>query len=209
MQAIDRLSSALGRKDEVPNQELAKAITTAKDTAAVTALIENLHNKNKSIQSDCIKVIYEIGAIAPALIAKYDKELLELLENKNNRLQWGTMTALSTIVREKPESIFRHLPKLVAVAEKGSVITRDSLVAILLSLAAVPQYAADAFDLFCEQLMKCPLNQLPMYAENALPVINQANKETFTRILVSRLGDLEKESKIKRLEKVMRKASKK
>ncbi len=37
-----------------------------------------------------------------------------------------------------------------------------------------------------------------MYAENALPIINAANKAAFIQAISSRLDDLEKESKRKR-----------
>lgn len=61
MSIIDQLASSLGRRDEVPNQELAEKIAAAKDKKAVKDLVDNLANKNKDIQSDCIKVLYEIG----------------------------------------------------------------------------------------------------------------------------------------------------
>ena len=88
MTIIDKLASSLNRRDEVPNIELAKQIFTKDDAKAVKELIDNLSNKNKDIQNDCIKVIYEIGERNPALIATYIKDFLVLLSSKNNRLQW-------------------------------------------------------------------------------------------------------------------------
>ncbi|MCB0545469.1 MAG: hypothetical protein KDC70_18225, partial [Saprospiraceae bacterium] len=60
MSILDKLSTSLNRRDEVPNQELAKKILKTKDKKAIKELAENLENKNKGIQSDCIKVLYEI-----------------------------------------------------------------------------------------------------------------------------------------------------
>ena len=208
MSIISQLASSLGRRDEVPNQELAKDIARKADKAAVKELVENLNNKSKDIQNDCIKVIYEIGALNPKLIADYHAEFATLLDHKNNRLQWGGMTALNVIVLEKPEVIFKNLSKLVDVAEKGTVITKDNLMAILTKLCSVAKYSENAFDLFNEQLSKCPTNQLPMYAENAVPIINEKNKARFIKTLSSRLGDIEKDTKKTRVEKVIKKLTK-
>lgn len=208
MSIIHKLASPLGRRDEVPNQELATDIESRSDKAAVKELVENLDNKNKDIQNDCIKVLYEIGTLKPKLISDHHEALVKLLDNKNNRLQWGAMTALNTIVLEKPEIIFKNLAKLVEVAEKGTVITKDNLIAILIKLCAVNRYSENAFDLFNEQLAKYPTNQLPMYAENALPVIHEKNKARFIKTLNARLSEIEKETKRARVEKVIKKLMK-
>jgi hypothetical protein len=208
MSVIDRLATSLGRRDEVPNQELAKEIAAKKDKGAVQELVRSLSAKNKDIQNDCIKVLYEIGAIVPSLIVPYTQEFISLLQHKNNRLQWGAMTALSCIAPKDPEAIYAALPLIMAAANKGSVITKDNAVNILISLCTTKQYAGDAFSLLIEQLLASPTNQLPMYAEKALPVINDENKEAFIETLRSRLDDVEQESKRKRIEKVMRKLSK-
>ena len=76
MSVISKLASSLNRRDEIPNQELAKQIAAKKDKNAVQELVDHLNNKSKDIQNDCIKVLYEIGAINPALIASYSKEFL-------------------------------------------------------------------------------------------------------------------------------------
>ena len=205
MTIIDKLATSLNRRDEVPNQELAKQIADSNDKKAVKELIENLHNKNKNIQSDCIKVIYEIGVLKPKLIAGFINELIALLDNKNNRLQWGAMTALDTIAMENPEAIYKALGKIIAVADKGSVITNDHFVGILIKLCMIKEYTNDAFSLLNERLKISPTNQLPMYAENALPAINNVNKSTFIKTLKSRLGDIEKDTKRVRVEKVIKK----
>jgi hypothetical protein len=46
-----------------------------------------------------------------------------------------------------------------------------------------------------------------MYAENALPIVNEKNKALFIRTLTARLDDFEKETKRKRVEKVLKKTT--
>lgn len=208
MSIISKLATSQKRKDEIPNQELAKEIAVTGDKKAIKELFENLSNKDKSIQSDCIKVIYEIGEQKPKLIVGFVNELIELLSNKNNRLQWGAMTALHSITAEAPKEIYNALPQIIDVADKGSVITNDHCVGILIKLCSMKEYAADAFVLLNERLIKSPTNQLPMYAENALPIITEKNKAAFIRTLTSRLGEIEKDTKRIRVEKVIKKLNK-
>ena len=125
MSIINKLASSLGRRDEVPNQELARKIADKNDKGAIRELVDNLSNKNKDIQSDCIKVLYEIGEAKPKLISEHIESFIALLDSKSNRLQWGAMTALNSIVLEKPDDIYSSLHKIIDIANKGSVITKD------------------------------------------------------------------------------------
>ena len=93
-------------------------------------------------------------------------------------------------------------------ADKGSVITNDHCVNILIKLGATKEYADNAFSLLNERLLKSPTNQLPMYAENAMPIINDKNKTIFINTLTSRLGEIEKDTKRIRVEKVIKKLNK-
>jgi len=207
MSILNKLSTALHRRDEFPNQELAKQIVDKKDSRAVKELVENLNNKSKDIQHDCIKVLYEIGERKPVMIAGYINEFAALLDSKNNRLQWGGMSALNRITLENPKAIYSILGKIVSAADKGSVITKDNAVAILIKLSSFKQYTHAAFSLLTEQLINCPTNQLPMYAENAMPIINDKNKSIFIKTISSRLDEIEKDTKRKRVEKVIKKLS--
>jgi hypothetical protein len=208
MSVIPKLATSLNRRDEAPNQELAEEIARGEDIAAVGELVDNLKNKNKGIRYDCIKALYEVGYRKPHLIADNLPAFLALLENKDNRLQWGAMTALGCIAREKPAEIFASLGEIIEAAEKGSVITRDHCVKILVSLSELDKYADKTFPLLLEQIMKSPANQFPMYAENALPAITAQNKSRFIDALTGRIENIERESGRKRVEKVIRKAGK-
>jgi hypothetical protein len=111
------------------------------------------------------------------------------------------MTALGSVAALKPDLLYKALPKLAAIADAGSVITRDNYLAILVTLL---DKGYDVFALLREQLANAPTNQLPMYAERAAPVINANNQPAFIKVLRSRLDDFDKESKRKRVEKVLR-----
>ena len=171
MSILKNLASSLNRRDEVPNIELAKQIAKTNDTKAVKELIDNLSNK-KDIAHDCIKALYEIGELKPALISLYAKSFIDLLKSKNNRLQWGAMHAINTITLENAKAIYKALPEIIDAANKGTVITKDHTVNILVKLGTIKQYADDVFFLLIEQIVSSPDNQFPSYAEKALPLIN-------------------------------------
>src|ERR1700722_6446169 len=206
MSLLGRLATSLGRNDEQPNKELASQIADEQDVSAVKELVANLDNRDAGIQSDCIKVLYEVGRLRPSLIAPYAKEFIRLLDNGINRLAWGAMTALDSIALESPRFVYSNIPKIIQAAAGGSVITRDHAVGILIKLASICDYSEKASELLMKQLESCPGNQLPMYAENALPIINDRNREAFVMTLTARLGGIEKESNRKRVEKVIEKA---
>ena len=204
MSIINKLASVNYQKEQLLNQELAKEIFETTDKKAIDELVQNLSNKKIAIQNDCIKVLYEIGELDPILISDYLNNFLALLTHKNNRLRWGAMAALNCIAAEQPKNIYGHLTQIMDAADKGSVITRDNAVNLLINLAHVPDYFENAFSLLIEILLKCQANQLPMYAERSLPLINEQNKQSLIRVIESRLEDMDKQSKRKRIEKVIK-----
>jgi hypothetical protein len=207
MNVISQLASSLNRRDEVPNQELANKILKKRDSEAVKELVGLLTGKDKNIQGDCIKVLYEIGVKQPALIKDYMADFIALLRGKNNRLAWGSMMALNHITHERPAEIYKQLPVLIDAADNGSVITRDNLVAILIKLESLAKYKGKAFPLLLEQMATCPTNQLAMYAEYAIPVIDKKNRLAFISLLQDRLTGIGRESMVARIQKVIRKIS--
>lgn len=204
MSILQLLSGSIGKKDKEQNKKLAKEIAIQEDTKAIHELVENLNNKDKIIQSDCIDTLYEIGYCKPELIADYYKEFLKLLESKNNRLVWGGMIALSTITDLKHKEIFETLDKIITVTDKGSVITIDNGVKILIKLTKHPECFNTTNPLLMEQLMKCPIKQLPMYSERALECIADRNKMEFVQLLENRFPECEKDSQKKRLKKIIK-----
>jgi len=207
MSVLTKLSSSLGSKIQKANRDLAKQIVAKSDATAVKELVENLENKNKNIHSDCIKVLYEIGEQKPELIALYAKEFIELLNSKNNRLQWGAMTALDSIASLQPKIIYPALGKILDISKEGSVITRDHAVGILIKLCSVKAYYEKAFSLLIGELKTAPTNQLPMYAENAASIVTEKDKMLFIKTLLSRIADIESDTKRRRVEKVIKKLS--
>jgi hypothetical protein len=204
MSVINFLSSSQGQKGNEANIVLAKEISASNNKGAVRELVENLSNKNKNIQSDCIKTLYEIGYIKPELIADYHGEFIKLLTSKNNRLVWGGMIALSTITDLKHAEIFDSLNIIMDTVNRGSVITIDAGIEILARLNKHAKYVNVTEPLLMEQLWKCPIKQLPMYIEKSIASIRKEGKEIYLTLIERRKKDCDNDSQAKRLEKSFR-----
>jgi HEAT repeat protein len=201
----NHLASSLGQKDEAPNIALAVLIAEREDREAVAALVTLLQDKKKDLRSDAIKVLYELGDRKPVLLQPHFEAFITLLAIKDNRMQWGLMTALASLVPLEAGKIYKLLSQLLDIAAQGSVITKDQLIHILLQLYALPAYRKEVRALLLEQLQIALTNQLPMYAEQVLPLVDAAEKDSFMTVLQQRLPDIDKESKRKRVEKVLKK----
>lgn len=103
MCTLDRIAYCQGRRDEVPNQELARDLAAREDRQGIREIVTGLRNCEPEIRSDCLKVLYEIGYLKPHLIAPYAADFLDLLHDRDTRLVSGAMIALSTIGDIVPE----------------------------------------------------------------------------------------------------------
>ena len=207
MNVTAKLASSVNRRDEAPNVKLAEEIAAKNDTAAVQELINNLHHAAKAIRHDSIKVLYETGNRKPELIAAYHAHFLELIASHDNRMIWGAMAALDSMVAVVHGAIGRKLYNIAHAANNGSVITRDHAVSIFIKLSSISRNAKTAFNLLLEQLTSCPVNQLPMYAEKSLLLTSEKQRASLVAILKSRLHEMDTESKRRRLQAVVKKLS--
>lgn len=207
MSALDRIAHLQGRRDEVPNQELARELVEQEDRDGIREIAENLWNKDKNIQADCLKVLYEIGYLDPALIASYAEDFLKLLRSRNNRLIWGGMIALSTVAALRADLIHAHLKEILKAMNAGSVITVDNAVKTLALAASRDAFRAEIFPHLLDHLRNCRPKDVPQHAEKSLPAVHASNKDDFITVLEKRLGDLT-DTQAKRVKKVIQEAKK-
>lgn len=206
MSVIDKLACSLGRRDEIPNQELARELAEKQDRQGIAEIAENLWNKDRAIQADCIKVLYEIGYLKPELVAAYAVDFLKLLKSRNNRLVWGGMIALSTIGALAADDLFPHAAEIQKAMAGGSVITRDAGVLALAGIASrKPAYNQAIFPYLLEHLRTCRPKDVPQHSEKILFAVNAENRAVFISALEKRLEDLQG-PQVKRVEKVIQKA---
>jgi len=191
MSVLNRLAHSMGRRDEAPNQELARDLAAKNDKAGIREIAENLWNKDKNIQADCIKVLYETGYIEPALVAPYAEDLVKLLRSRNNRLVWGGMIALGVVATSSADLLFKHLNEIKKAMDSGSVITKDNGVKVLADIAATKsEYNKAIFPYLLEHLKTCRPKEVAQHSEKTLPAVNPGNKMEFIKVLEKRMEDL-------------------
>lgn len=200
--ALNKIAFYQNRRDEVPNQQLAKELAETENKAGIKEIAQNLQHKNKNVQSDCLKVLYEIGYLKPDLIADYAPDFLALLQSKNNRMVWGAMIALATIADKKPKEIYAKLDDITTAMDNGTLITVVWSTKALAKVAVADKtYMQKIFPLLTAQLKKCIPRDVPMHAESILPAIDAENKQEFLNILEKRKTEMTT-SQLARLKKV-------
>jgi hypothetical protein len=191
MSVLSRLASARGHRDEAPNKELARDLARRKDQAAIAELAASLKSPDVSVQSDCIKVLYEVGAIEPELIAHHAAEFLDLLGSKNNRMVWGAMTALACIAPLRAAFLYSNIDPIKRAMRSGSVITVDNAVKAIAAVAAAKKaYGASLFPILLSHLRTCRPKEIPQHAESTLPAVDRDNREDFLAVLRGRTREL-------------------
>jgi hypothetical protein len=205
MSVLNRIAHLQNRHDEVPNQELARDLSRKKDRSGIREIAENLWNRDKNIQADCVKVLYETGYIDPSLIADYAGDFLKLLRSRNNRLVWGGMIALSTIAELRPDFIHAHLNEILKAKDSGSVITVDNAVKTLALASSQDAYRTAIFPHLLDHLRSCRPKDVPQHSEKSLPAVDASNKDEFIAVLEKRLEDLSG-AQLKRVKKVIKEA---
>ncbi len=209
MTVLNRIAYFQNRRDEVPNQELARELAESRNSEGVHEIAENLWNKDRNVANDCIKVLYEIGYLAPELIAGYVDDFLKLMQSRNNRMVWGVMLALSTIAALKADEIYPHVGEIEKVMENGSVITVDNGVKILALVASKNEaYRARIFPYLLDHLATCRPKDVPQHSEKTLAAVSARNKAEFIAVLQKRMVDLQG-AQVSRVKKVIWEAGKK
>lgn len=203
MTVLEQLASAQNIKGEQPNIDLAETLVASKNQSDIAAVVAGLTAKQK-VANDCIKVLYEIGARAPELIAPYDQQFLDGLKSKNNRLVWGSMTALSEIVELQAAHIYAQVDVVLAAFESGSVITIDNGVTVLAKLSAAnDSYQARLFPFLLQHLTTCRAKEVPQHAERTMIAVNANNSAEFVKVLQKRLPELSSAQQ-KRVNKILK-----
>jgi len=207
MAVLSRIAFYQTRRDEIPNQELARDLVESEDRQGVLEIAQNLWNPIPGVQSDCLKVLYEIGYLKPELVADYAGDFLKLLESRNNRLVWGAMIALSTIAAQRAEMLYPHVAEIQRAMDDGSVITRDNGVKVLAAIAAQnAEYRLTIFPHLLRHLQSCRPKDVPQHAESILQSVDASNRAAFIGILEQRMEDLSG-AQVIRVKKVIRVAN--
>jgi hypothetical protein len=206
MSVLNKIACFQERRDEVPNQELARELAANEDETGIREIAENLWNREPNVRSDCLKVLYEIGYLKPELVAAYAGDFLKLLGSRNNRLVWGAMIALSTVAGPAADQVYPHVTEIQQAMAEGSVITVDAGVLALARLAATSEERRAALlPYLLEHLRTCRPKEVPQHAEKIVGAVAPAYRDEFVAVLQARMSHMTP-AQAARLKKVIRQA---
>jgi hypothetical protein len=204
---LSKISYYQNQRDEVPNQKLAHELAETRHTAGIREIADHLWDKNKNVQSDCLKVLYEIGYLDPSLIADYAGDFLKLLHSKNNRLVWGGMIGLASVADLRPDIVWPQIDEVLHAVETGSVITVVWGVKALAKVSATgAERRARIFPFLLGLLKTCIPRDVPTHADSMLCAVDEQVKASFLSVLEARRPGLTK-AQLARLKKVLKAVS--
>jgi hypothetical protein len=199
---LNKIAFYQNRRDEVPNQELARELAETENVAGIQEIASHLWDKNTNIQSDCLKVLYEIGYLNPDLIAGCAGDFLKLLKSKNNRLVWGAMIGLAAVADRRSDKVWAQIDDVIGVVDGGSVITVDWGVKALAKVAATQaERGKKIFPFLLRILRTCIPRDVPKHAESMLVAVDESIRAEFTAVLDERSPELSP-AQLARLRKV-------
>ncbi len=191
MSVLDRIACAQGRRDEAPNQALARDLAEQEDQEGIRELAANLGHADPNVRSDCLKTLYEVGYLRPELIADYAGEFLRLLRDRHNRMVWGSMIALATIAPLCPDELFQQRQRIQDALAEGSVIIADNGVKVLAAVAAADDaYRAELLPYLFHHLQTCRPKDVPQHAEAIVQAVDAAHAEKFGAVLERQLANM-------------------
>ena len=191
MSVLSKLASALDRKDQEPNKDLGRELVEKRDIDGIRVVAENLWNKDRRVQTDCLSVLEQIGWLEPELIEDYVSEFIQMIFSKDNRLVWAAMINLAMIADRKSQEIFEQYDEIVRVIEKGSVITRDNGIKTLAKVASTnSEYSEVIMPYLMDQLRCCRSKSVPQYAESIRVALTLDYQEQYLSILNERFDTL-------------------
>lgn len=204
MNLARRLASAQRRKDQHPNIDLAIELVDGWDEDAVTELFALLDAGPKKQRHDALKVLYEIGIRAPELLLPHFDELIDALDTRDNRILWGCIYALRSLVDQAREQLMACLPLILDAAERSTIIARDKAMYILVALASDERYHDAVTPLMLRHIETAATNQFPTYAERAEPTLRPEEAPLLIAIIEAHDGLEAHPAKRRRMDKLLR-----
>jgi len=200
---IEKIAFYQNRTDDTPNVELAEVLAKKRNEKGLQEIVNGLHDDNKDVVNDCIKVLYEVGYRNPDYIEPYVHEFLAGLKSRNNRLIWGSCIALSLIADKKSDELYKEIDLIKKIYESGTVITTDNCISIFSGIIkGNSKYEKSIFPILMKHIENCRPKEVAQHAERISICINGKNSKKFIEILSSRMETLS-DAQAKRVKKVI------
>ncbi len=191
MSYINEISYYQNDRSEESNKRLASRIAKENLQDAITEISTYLFDKNKTIASDCIAVLYHVGYEKPEMIFDLTDDFHKLLTHKNNRMVWGGMIALSTISEVEPNIVEKYIKDILLTFEKGSLISQVWAYKTIANISRQDASYETYIPFLLDVLEKTRAVDFAKRATIVNEIIQNKDKKRFLEILINR-SDLSK-----------------
>lgn len=201
---IEKIAYYTNDRSEKPNQDLGQELALTSNREGIREIASYLEDKNKSIASDCLKVLYEAAYMKPELIEEFYPQFLKLLKSKNNRMVWGAMIAIAQIAKIRAEWVYKDLDLILEKIETGSVITHIHGVYTLINISRCKAYYPALKPILFDLQKTCRPIDVAKRAESMIDTLAKEDLDAYMAILMGQVDHLSKGGQ-KRLVKLIKK----
>ncbi len=207
MKTINAQSKQAGTNRTPADKHSEAPLSMNRGRKEVQNLVRNLYSKDRNLQIECVQILCEIGKFEPRLISSFSNEFVSLLDSDDDLLVEAAMTGLSIIAAINPRSVYQSMSRILDKADRGTRLTKEYTLQILLILASENGCSDNAQFFLLRLLACCSAGQFPVFTHQIVPVISQRYLHDFISVLSSRVHELTEKRTKQKIGKLITKLS--
>jgi hypothetical protein len=150
-----------------------------------------LESENATLANQAARVIDEVIAQKPELVAPYIERLVRLLTSGNTRVVNSCAAALPVLARVAPAKVARHLERLRANYDAAVDVAKDGMVRTFVALCiASVAYQKRVIDVLEKALTGAEPKTLLRWTELVLPALKGEPHAQARAVVEQRLNDI-------------------
>ena len=152
--------------------ELAASIVAGTADPGIVHYARTLESDNASAASQAARILDEVVALKPEVVAPHIERLVRMLSSENPRVVQTCANALPVLARVAPAKVARHLERLRSGYDAASDVAKDGMVRTFVALCtASVAYQKRVIDVLEKALSGAEPKTLLRWTEVVLPAL--------------------------------------
>ena len=165
-------ASASQRPGSGPAASLASEVIAGTSSVSLDQYVAQLSDPKDATSQQAAKVLEELSATKPELLAPHIEQLVTMLGSSRPRLAQTAAHVLPILARVTPAKVAKQLKTMQAAFPSASELAKDGLVRTFVALCvASVTYQKRLIDSFELALRTADAKQLPGWVEHILPAL--------------------------------------
>lgn len=171
--------------------ELAAQIVAGTSELGLQHYARALEHENPHTASQAARVVEEVVALKPELVAPHIERLVRLLTSENPRVVQACATSLPLLTRVAPAKVARHLERLRGGYDGATDVAKDGMVRIFVALCiASVAYQKRVIDVLEGALAQTDPKTLQRWTELVLPALKGEPHAQARAVVEQRLPEI-------------------